>query len=209
MKNNNHVMVDIETLDNVSFSAITKIAAVRFNIKTGEVLDKFEVTVDLQSCIDLNMSINADTLLWWLETNADLLRDILNDQKKVKLGEALHMFRMWLDSNKPSNLYIWGNSNRFDLGILHNAYTKCDQGNKLPWLFRNERDVRTLIDLPNILNGLLTDKDVTTLNPNIKQAVIELNSGQKHNPIDDCLVQISYVVATMNNLSTFINKDSI
>ena len=44
---------------------------------------------------------------------------------------------------------IWGNSPRFDLGILQDAYRALNM--KIPWDFRKERDVRTLVSfIPEI-----------------------------------------------------------
>ncbi len=47
-----HLMLDIETMGNESYSAITSIGAVEFDIETGETGDEFYVVVGLQSCLD-------------------------------------------------------------------------------------------------------------------------------------------------------------
>ena len=63
----NNIMLDIETLGDVSYSSILSIGAVKFDINTGETGDTFYVTVDLQSCLDAGLIITASTFNWWLE----------------------------------------------------------------------------------------------------------------------------------------------
>jgi exodeoxyribonuclease VIII len=75
------------------------------------------------------------------------------------------------------DICVWGNSNRFDLGLLE-PYIKTIS-EELPWKFRNERDVRTLV----------------SFNPDIKGEVIEQarkDGLDLHNPIVDCKLQIEY-----------------
>ncbi len=48
-----HLMLDIETMGNESFSSIVSIGALEFNIETGKTGKEFYVNVDLQSCMDL------------------------------------------------------------------------------------------------------------------------------------------------------------
>jgi hypothetical protein len=76
---------------------------------------------------------------------------------------------------------IWGNGVRFDVGILEDAYVACDI-QEMPWNFRNERDVRTLVSFA----------------PNIKEHYPSL--GVEHNPIDDCKYQIAYCHAIWEKL---------
>ena len=54
-----HVMADLETLGNGPNSVIIAIGAVKFN--TQGIVDKFYVTVDPQSCIDIGLDMDAST----------------------------------------------------------------------------------------------------------------------------------------------------
>jgi hypothetical protein len=76
---------------------------------------------------------------------------------------------------------VWGNSARFDLGILEVAYTACKM--VIPWQFWNERDVRTLVAFA----------------PEIKAN--EPFLGDKHDPLHDCLHQIKYCHKTYKTLT--------
>jgi DNA polymerase III epsilon subunit-like protein len=65
-KKYNHVMVDIETMGNESYSSIVSIGALEFDLETGETGREFYVNVDLQSCIDVGLILNASTVMWWM-----------------------------------------------------------------------------------------------------------------------------------------------
>lgn len=204
------IMVDIETLHNSVNSAITQIGAVHFNIATGEVYDTFKVTIDLQSCLNVGLEIKAETLAWWLEENAALLKSIISDKSALNIKEGLFEFRKWLESKNPSTFRIWGNSNRFDLGIIANAYDKANQGKALPWQFFLERDVRTLTDLPNILHQIsyptLEKSFINEIDYKSLEIELAIANGVRHEPVEDCIVQINYVTKILKNLSELINE---
>lgn len=179
-------MIDIETLDNKVSSAITSIAAIVFDIETGEIGEKFRVNVNAQSCLDLGMTVSYETLHWWLNTpeQVTVLKSFTIDMKNI--SEALHLLTQFIQKHKPSELRVWGNSNRFDLGILAYAYQKCNKPH--PWQFYLERDVRTLVDLaPKFKEEELSARPTT------------------HDPTEDTLAQIRYVVATYNHLKIWYN----
>lgn len=169
------IMLDLETMGNHSFSSIISIGAVEFNMETGSTGREFYRTVDLQSCLDIGLVINADTVMWWLQQNEKARMDLVLAQK-VSISHALLDFSHFCNND----FEIWGNSARFDLGLLQNAYNKA----MLPicWDFRKERDVRTLV----------------SLNPQIKMGY--KYSGTSHNALQDCYNQIAYCSQTWTSL---------
>lgn len=173
-----HIMVDIETMGNKSNSAIVSIGAVEFNIATGETGREFYVNVSLQSCIDMGLTINADTIMWWMRQDDDARKALMCDT--IDISSALHEFTVFVNDcgNKSE---IWGNSNRFDLGILEDAYTK--NFTKVPWDFRKERDVRTLVSFRPVI------KDMTK------------PIGIAHNAVHDCYFQIRYCSDIYKNIN--------
>lgn len=169
-----HIMLDLETLDTRNTSAILSIAAVRFDIKSGKTNSTFRMNVDLQNCLELGMSIKSDTIYWWLKQPSEVGHRLSADMRPLK--EVLTHLSYFIGQDD----YVWGNSARFDLGILENAYD-ITQISK-PWNYFNERDVRTLV----------------SLRPEVKaQHVFD---GQKHDPLDDCLNQIAYCSKIFNSL---------
>ena len=160
------LMIDIETMGNKSFAAIVSIAAVEFDITTGETGNEFYENVSLDSCLQSGLKVDASTVLWWMQQSEDARTKFV--QSPIHLAEALQKFTFFC---KP-NLAVWGNSNRFDLGILENAYSVLSLS--IPWKFWNERDVRTLV----------------SFRPEIKDEHVFV--GTPHNALDDCHNQIQY-----------------
>lgn len=169
------IMIDIETLGVNPGSAILSIAAVKFNIKTGEVLKELYVVVDLKSCLEAGLKIEASTFYWWVNQSEEAKIDIL--KPSMNLSSALQSLSAFINKEDV----VWGNSARFDLGLLNKAYEVLGIG--LPWSFRNERCVRTIV----ALNQSIRDEEEFI--------------GVAHNPIDDCKHQIKYLVKTINSLN--------
>lgn len=166
-----HIMLDIETMDSESYSAIISIGAVRFNIETGELGEEFYCNVSLQSCLDLGMTVSEKTIMWWLMQSEEARMSLVN-RETFPLNIALEKFTEFCDKNSE----IWGNSPRFDCGILQNGYQKV--GIPIPWNFRLERCLRTLV----------------SFDPEIKNNFPKI--GTTHNALDDCKYQIGYCVET-------------
>jgi len=168
-------MLDLETMGKNSNSAIVSIGAVQFDLETGELGEEFYSGINLKSCLDLGLKINPDTLYWWLTQNERARLAIAKGGPD--LDDVLDRFNLFLfdvGEDDCKNVYIWGNSARFDLGIFEDAYIACST--KVRWDFRKERDVRTLVSFL----------------PEIKSSVQSENEGIEHHPIDDCKQQIKY-----------------
>ena len=61
------VMVDIETLGTKEGATIFQIAAVSFDITTGETLDSINLIGDISKYETL--TVDGSTLKWWLDTD--------------------------------------------------------------------------------------------------------------------------------------------
>ena len=160
-------MVDIETLGTKSNSVILAIAAVEFNIDSGETGKEFKIGISVQDCLNHGLLIEGDTLIWWMKQNDDARMIIVNDHASL-VETALDSF----DAFCSQDYQVWGNSASFDLGLLGDAYAKLNR--PIPWKFYNERCVRTLV----------------ALEPEIKKN--HVFKGISHNAIDDCKNQIAY-----------------
>ncbi len=168
-----HLMIDIETLGiNISKNiVILSIAAVEFDLKTGELGREFYERVDIQSCLDLGMKVDASTLFWWLKQNPISKNELFNGDGDNILN-VLNKLTYFIKSLNY-DVEVWGNGISFDLSILTNAYVVCGF-KEVPWNTKKERDVRTLVSLlPEIKKNLSFN-------------------GIRHNPIDDCKHQIKY-----------------
>lgn len=179
-----HVMLDLETMGNKSNSALISIGAVEFDINTGEIGSEFYKRIDLQSCLDCGLKINASTVYWWLTQNRQAQEEVAKGGDDLAL--VLNEFRVWL-SRSIKGVKLWGNGARFDIGLLEDAYVACGY-KEMPWGFREERDLRTL----------------TAFAPEIKMKTVQewkLTQMVEHHPIDDCKMQIAYASEIWNQLS--------
>lgn len=179
--NAGHLMVDLETMGKHTNSPIIAIGAVEFDIETGQTYREFYEKVTLQSSMDIGTKPCAETIMWWMKQSEEARKTIYNDDG-VHIKFALKKFTDFINEIKPKNLQIWGNSNRFDLGILANSYELLNQ--KHPWKHSLERDVRTLV----------------SFKPEIKEHIKNNFKGILHNPIDDCKNEIEYSSTIFNNI---------
>ncbi len=175
----NHVMLDLETLGVKQGSIILSLAAIEFDIQTGVTGKIFYRKINVQSCIDAGLTLDGDTFIWWLKQSEQARAEIYEEKDSNTLPIVLKEFNdFMLELNPDKRTKIWGNGASFDLGLLSCAYKACKQ--TIPWMFWNERDVRTIVDLA----------------PNIKKSTPFV--GVEHNPVDDCLYQIKYVSEIWN-----------
>lgn len=173
------LMIDIETLGNKSHSVILSLAAVEFDLDTGNTGKEFYKKIDLQSCLDAGLKINASTLQWWMEQKPEALKELFNGATplEVVLSNFRDFYTLQCGTPFPR---VWGNGARFDLGILEDAYEAI--GQNVPWGFRSEMDVRTLVAFA----------------PDIKKNLVF--EGVAHNPLHDCYHQIKYCCETWKTL---------
>lgn len=179
-KTEKHVMVDLETLGVKSGCVIVSIGAVEFDFENGATNKTFYEHINIQSCLDVGLFVNGETLVWWLQQPDRSRLELCKNNKPLQ--DVLNLFTNFLknvDTNMK-NIQIWGNGSSFDLGILASAYSACKL--PTPWMFWNERDVRTLV----------------YLYPDIK-----INTpfvGTQHNPVDDCVHQVKYCVEIVKRI---------
>lgn len=176
------IMVDIETLGTGEGATIFQIAAMSFDITTGEVIDSINLIGDIEKYHSL--SVDGSTLKWWLNTNKELLTDLLN-KGTITEYEMAQSFSNWLykqgyPDEDMKEVYLWGNGILFDNAKLQKYLVEI--GNlKYPIYYRNDRDVRTLLELASLKSGLTEDE--------IKNSVTDENEV-KHDAFDDIKYQI-------------------
>lgn len=132
----NNVMVDLETLGKKPGCVISTIGAVRFSA-TG-IHHEFYTSIDAQSCVDVGLTMDVSTVLWWMKQSDDARKELTDPRRlPMPLVEALTAFTEWVGSNPV----IWGNGATFDNTILAAAYDAC--GMHAPWEFWNDACYRT------------------------------------------------------------------
>lgn len=164
------IMVDLETMGTHSTSAITAIGAAQFSEQgVGET---FYQTVDLKSSVEAGLTMDPDTVMWWLEQSHEARAALTKDT--APLQTALVRFSCWLDTlhigfdSSPDEVEIWGNGSAFDNVILANAYKALNL--PVPWKFWNDQCYRTLRRL-------------------LPHLVIDVPRGTAHKAVDDAVHQ--------------------
>lgn len=146
------VMLDIETFDTVPGAAIISIgAAVIGRPKALRHLERYSSMFMFEVNIDdamANGSVSKDTLIWWLQCDAEAQKSTKRTKGGGTLKEGLvHLsdFLANLEQSSGLPVCVWGNGATFDITLLEAAYRAC--GITVPWKFWNVNDMRTLARL--------------------------------------------------------------
>lgn len=184
------IVVDLETLGNKIDSSIIQFSAVAFNINSGEILGEFNEFIDT----DLEeVNSTSSTIAWWLRTNPTLLLNILDKgfASNQNTKDVLLKFNNWIDSFE-ADPYLWGNGILFDNKIIEfncNLY-----GVPYPIFYRNDRDIRTLIELVAVKRNMLA-KDLL--------AFFNDSNLVAHYGLDDCKYEARVIVYCYNFLTKY------
>lgn len=175
-----HVMVDLETMGNKPNAAITAIGAVAYSTIKNKQIGEFYKLVCLEDSVEEGLSMDADTVLWWL-SQGEAARAMYGEEKqkhKVKLKDALDELQHWYFCFEAysEKVLTWGNGVGFDNTILRNAYDKTKM--PCPFPFYNDRCYRTL----------------KSLHPSIELKRV----GVLHNALDDAKSQMSHMLEIFN-----------
>lgn len=186
-----HVMLDLETLSLAKNAVVTRIAAVEFDLVTGETGEEIDILVNARSCVEAGLKIDASTLEWWLRQDVSLIKETLVPAilEGAQLRDALEKFTAWINALKKThdshNILVWGNGACADNTWMMSAYKACDM--EVPWRYYHDRDLRTLVYLGEKLTG------------HSKKRALKFE-GERHNPIHDCKHQITYASEIMRDL---------
>jgi hypothetical protein len=188
------IMIDMETTDLVATSAILSFAAVQCDLTTGKIGDEYYRVVDLKTCLEKGLTLNAEVFYWWLQ-QSEFARQSVVDPNKATLDGFCLEFTQWLlqlnigisyleDRDKPKYMRLWGNGASFDNAILRHAFSKTDYDFKIP--FWQDRDIRTVVGFyPKNLFEEWKMKNV--------------RKGA-HNALDDARYQVRYISHMMKDL---------
>lgn len=181
------IMTDIETLGTQSDSQIIQIAACAFDIETGEIVDTFNKCVNIN--FDDHINVTGNTLSWWLNTNSELLNKILtkgkeeNESIESVLKAFCRFINQWQYEGSETQVYLWGNGILFDNKMIQTQMN--NYGLKYPIFYRNDRDMRTLVDLASKKLDI-TEKEL--------KDIFNDDTLIQHDAFDDVRYQINLTV---------------
>jgi len=163
------VMLDIETLGTDPGCVILQVGAVRFG-RDG-IGAEFDESPDIVSCELNGLTIDAETLRWWMAQDHN--DEMLLDGRGLEL--VLSDFADWYGDADE----LWCKGPDFDAAILNAAYDAV--GVEPPWDYWQTRDVRTIEALP-------VDVEVE-------------HGGVEHDALDDARHQARLVSETLTELA--------
>jgi hypothetical protein len=142
---NTDIMIDLETLATSTDAAILTIGAVKFDPFGKDIeepaMDSFYVRVDLDSCDELGLAVNDDTIAWWAQQSKEAQDEAFGTDDRIHIREAMDKLYKFCWGAKR----VWSNGAAFDIPICETAYKRLNKA--VPWSFWQVRDVRTAFDL--------------------------------------------------------------
>jgi|LGVF01.2.fsa_nt_gb hypothetical protein len=185
------VTTDLETLGNGIKPVIAQIGAASFDIKTGEILDTFKINIDIESCKQVGLEVNEDTVKWWEVQSQEAKDSVFNSGDKVELTKALQKFSSWLikvSDGKINELNMWGKGIGADNIWLESAYDAVSL--KYPIHYQRDKDVRTMLDITSEKSNLSV-KEIENLAE---------HKGIKHDGLSDAIEEAQYLSKCYNYL---------
>lgn len=182
-----HLMVDLETMGNKPDAPVVSVGAVFFDPATGNTGAEFYKVVSLESAMAWGGVPDASTIVWWMKQSAEARSAIVMDDA-IQLDDALFQLNDFIAENAangPSLMQVWGNGASFDNVILRQSYDRT--GIDCPWMFWNDRDVRTMVELGKAV-GINPRYDIKF-------------EGDMHNALSDARHQVKYVSAIWQRLT--------
>ena len=168
----NDVMLDLETLGTSPGSVILSIGAVYFD--SGGLGDTFSCIIDRKTSLDVGLTTDFDTLLWWKNQSPEA-RKVLEDGG-LPLPIALRSFNDFLAMG-GEDVRVWGNGSDFDNVLLIAAFKAA--GITLGWKFRNNRCFRTIKNLTKVPEPV--------------------RAGTYHNALDDAKHQARWAIIILKS----------
>lgn len=175
-------MIDIETMGITPGAAILSIGAVF--IKDGKLGHGFYQPVDLQSCLENGLKMDAGTVQWWMK-QSDEARESITRETGDNIIAVLANFYGWVTQNaQGAEVQVWGNAATFDVVLMEEAFRRV--GYDIPWKFWGHRCYRTLKNLfPGVPKPEFT--------------------GIKHHALDDAKFQALHLINILEHINCLQN----
>jgi hypothetical protein len=143
---NTDVMIDFETLSANWDCAILTIGATKFDpLGAEDSIEAFYCRVDLDSCIELGLEVDPNTVEWWGTQSSEAQEEALGDgtpeNPRLTIQQAFDELYKFCWGAKR----VWSNGATFDIVVSNRIFNKLDR--RPPWEFWQCRDVRTIVDI--------------------------------------------------------------
>ena len=132
-----HVMVDIEKL-----GVIASIGAVEFD-GTGD-YKTFYRAIDQTTVLLAGLPVDTGSVEFWQQQSPEALAPLLDSKEKVGLVPVLNDFAKFISGNT----WLWAKGPQYDCVELAQCYAALKM--KVPWRWKNLRDVHTITALAGV-----------------------------------------------------------
>lgn len=173
----NDIMIDLETLSCRHDAHVLSIGACYFDRYTGQIGDTLQINLCPNSQEHRHKDIG--TIKWWMLQSREAQDSAFAPPAFETIEEAQESINNFYLTNAGEH-NVWGNGATFDITMLETLF------DKVPWPFWAVRDVRTVVDLANMLG---VSKQQFTFD------------GTAHNALDDAIYQAKYVSFMINKLT--------
>jgi len=178
-----HCSVDIETFATCNNPAIVSIGACMFDPDglKGKILDDpFYCAIGWRDATKYG-EVSTHTLMWWLTQDKKAI-DALSIDGEPLLAALMKLTAWYSFKIKPKA--IW--SHTFDTVALHSAY--ATQNLKTPWHYREERDLRTLVELWKRSQPMV-------------KVMGKPGNTDKHHALADAIYQAKYIQGMLQDMN--------
>jgi len=168
-----HVMIDGESLGLAAGSVVADLAMVVFTAD-GQIVNKHDWFIDIQSSLNAGLTISGDTLVWWMGQPDDARKHVFRlGGGMVPQILPMVMTEVSMALQALGDFCIWSNGAGFDLPMVRAMYYAVKM--PVPWYHRNEMCYRTVLNMYG--------------DPGL------LRSGIKHTGIADAMFQTRSLIA--------------
>ena len=164
-----HYMIDLETMGTAPGSAIVAVGVVAFDAE--KIHDTFYETVSLESSVAWGLTVDASTVMWWMQ-QSDAARAEILEPLSQSLHSTLDTMCKWMRLPTDGISGVWGNGATFDNVLIRVAMEKT--GVTPPWKFWQDKCYRTV-------KGAHPEIDI-------------VKEGTAHKAIDDALSQAKHLM---------------
>ena len=182
MEQDNHIMIDLESLGLRQDAAIISIGAAKFDIEKGVVTSVFHQNIIWEDALRYGKA-EQETVEWWSNQTGPA-KESLDKPARRLLVDVFDDFEKWMESNPV----VWGNGACFDIAKLERIYEGWNKPH--PWFFQDTRDLRTI----NQFAKELVDYGIRD------RAFV----GTKHNAVDDAVNAALYVAEAHRKIKAAI-----
>lgn len=143
-----HIMVDLETLGLAAGNVVVSIGLCSFD-ENGDIYGEMDLRIDIADAQKCGLTIDASTVKWWMKQSHSAQRaTFVDDEFALTLKGALYKTIDFFSATPGGIDGVWANSPSMDLVLLGHCFKLC--GIPKPWIYKQERDCRTIFELTQI-----------------------------------------------------------